>query len=93
MVATHPTLSQTVIIVNELGLHARSAAKIAQLAQEAQSNVWIKVADEVADATSILDILTFACAKGSQITVAVDDPSDRSVLERIVKLVENGFGE
>ncbi len=81
------------MIVNELGLHARSAAKIAKLAQEARSNVWIKMGDEAADATSILDILTLGCAKGSQITVVVDDPIDRSVLERIVKLVENGFGE
>jgi phosphocarrier protein HPr len=93
MVAADHTLSRTVTIVNALGLHARSAAKIAQLAQQAQSNVWIKMADEAADASSIIDILAFACEKGSQITVAVDDPGDRPVLERIVKLIENGFGE
>ena len=93
MAAADHTLSQTVTIVNALGLHARSAAKIAQLAQQAQSNLWIKVADEAADSSSIIDILTFSFEKGSQITVAVDDPGDRPVLERIVKLIENGFGE
>jgi len=93
MTVLSSTLSRTVTIVNELGLHARSAAKIAKLAQEAQSGVWIKMAEEAADATSILDILTFACGKGAQITVVVDDPIDRTVLERIVKLVESGFGE
>jgi phosphocarrier protein len=86
-------LSQDVTIVNELGLHARSAAKIAQLAQEARAGVWIKKGDETADATSIIDILTFACARGSRLTVCVEDPQDRPILERIVILVENGFGE
>lgn len=93
MVEPPCALSREVTIVNALGLHARSAAKIAQLAQEARSGVWVRKGDETADATSIIDILTFACARGTRLTVCVDDPEDRSILERIVALVENGFGE
>ena len=32
-----PELSREVVIVNELGLHARSAAKIAELAQNSKA--------------------------------------------------------
>jgi len=46
-----------------------------------------------ADATSMLDILTLACPKGTEITVSVDDEADLDVLEHIAALVRSGFGE
>ena len=90
---TGQTFSKDVIVVNELGLHARSAAKIAELAREATSKVWVQKNEERADARSILDILTLACEKGSKLTIVIDDRSDMETLNRIVDLVINGFGE
>ena len=86
-------LSREVVIVNELGLHARSAAKIAALAQNSKAAVWVKKDAEKADASSIVDILTLACEKGSKITLIIEDKADRPILEDIVNLIENGFGE
>ena len=43
-------LRRNVTIINELGLHARSAAKIAKLAQPATGSVWIAKGDQKADA-------------------------------------------
>ena len=86
-------LSREVVIVNELGLHARSAAKIAALAQNSKAAVWVKKDAEKADASSIVDILTLACEKGSKITLIIEDKADRPILEDIVNLVETGFGE
>jgi len=82
-----------VVIVNELGLHARSAAQIASLARQAKSNVWIFKGDQRVDATSIIDILTLAAARGTKIILKVNDGGDLEILETIVALVENGFGE
>lgn len=81
------------IIKNELGLHARSAARIAGIVQKAKDAVWIKRGDEKADASSIMDILTLACEKGTKISIIVDDPSDIKILNAVAELVENGFGE
>jgi phosphocarrier protein len=86
-------LTRQVKIVNELGLHARAAAKIAKLAQKARSTVWISAGDDPADASSVIDILSLACPKGSSLTIFVDDPSDRDILEAIVELVKDGFEE
>jgi len=86
-------LSKDVIIVNELGLHARSAVRIAKLAEGAKSKVWIIKSGEKADAVSIIEILTLACPKGSKITVKIDEQKDIEILNAIVKLVESGFGE
>ena len=86
-------LSRDVVITNELGLHARSAARIAKLAQNGESKIWIIKDGAKADATSIIDILTLCCEKGSKITIKIDDQSDHAILNDLVQLVENGFGE
>lgn len=82
-----------VIIKNELGLHARSAAQIAKLVQNSKAAVWIKRGDEKADASSIVDILTLACEKGSTITIIIEDPADIDILKAIAEMVESEFGE
>jgi len=86
-------LTRHVVIVNELGLHARAAAKIAALAQNAASKLWIIKDEEKADASGIIDILTLACQKGSAITLSADSASDRPILDAIADLVESGFEE
>ncbi|MDJ0984041.1 MAG: HPr family phosphocarrier protein [Desulfobacterales bacterium] len=86
-------LSRKVTIINELGLHARSAAKIAELANQATTSVWIMKGDQKADAASIVDILTLACEKGTRITIGIENKVDIQILQAITKLVESGFGE
>jgi phosphocarrier protein HPr len=88
-----PDLSREVTIANELGLHARSAAKIAGLANRSKASVWIEKGDEKADASSIVDILTLACEKGTKITIRVENEADFNILDAITELVEGGFGE
>lgn len=86
-------LSRDVVVTNDLGLHARSAAKIAKLVQNVKSKVWIIKDGEMADASSIIDVLTLACPKGSKITLKIDDESDVETLNNLVHLFEVGFGE
>jgi len=88
-----PALSRDVLIINELGLHARSAARIAKLAQNANSKVWLIRGKERVDASSIIDILSLACSKGSKITLEITEESDIDILNEIIELVKNGFGE
>ena len=86
-------LTRTVTVVNELGLHARSAVKLAGIAKAAHSGVWVLSAAERADATSVMEVLTLACGKGTALTLAVDDPQDAPVLDALAGLVERGFEE
>jgi len=86
-------LSRNVIVINELGLHARSAARIAEIARKANYNVWVIKDKKKVDASSILDILTLESPKGSKITLKIDDRSDIDILNDIVKQFETGFGE
>ncbi len=93
MVKSERGLYRDVIIVNALGLHARSATKIAKRAQNSKSKIWIIKDGAKADASSIFDILTLACEQGSTITIKIDDQLDYEILDDLVKLVESGFGE
>ncbi len=87
------TFTKKVQITNELGLHARAAGIIAKIAQSAKSTIWIIKNGEMVDASSVIDILTLECTKGSWITLQSEDPADHHLLLRIHENVESGFGE
>lgn len=82
-----------VTVVNELGLHARPAARVAKVAQAACAPVWVMYGTEKADAASILDLLALGSSRGARVTITVEDPADRPVLEALVRLFESGFEE
>ena len=86
-------LSKEVTITNELGMHARSAAQIAKFAMQAHSKIKMVKGDKEADATSIMDMLTLECPKGTKIKLVIQDVADLDILNKIIQLIENGFGE
>ena len=93
MTATSEPLRRDVTIVNELGLHARAAAKLAKAAQKAQKDVWLEFASERVDAKQVIDIMTLAAAKGDRVTVHIEQAVDLDTLNSIVQLFADGFGE
>ncbi len=86
-------LNRRVTISNELGLHARAAARFVRLAEEARFAVFIIKDDQEVDGTSVLDIMSLYCPCGTEVTVRITDPADAEVLNSIVRLIEAGFGE
>ena len=93
MAESSSEFSKDVKVINELGLHARSAALIAGLAQKAGSKIWLIKDSEKVDASSIIDMLTLCCTCGSKITLVLDDRKDMAIFNEIVELIETGFGE
>ena len=84
---------RTTRIVNELGLHARSAALIARIAQKASAGIWLVKGNDKADARSIMDILALECPRGTWIRLIAEDAVDSQILDEIVGRIEDGFGE
>jgi phosphocarrier protein HPr len=93
MMTDRQELSRTTTISNELGLHARSAARIVEIAGNAAANIWLVKDDQKADASSIVDILTLACEKGTKIRFIIENPADTGILNALIDLVDSGFGE
>ena len=86
-------LCRDVEVVNELGIHARSAARIADIASRAGGGIWLARGELRADATSIVDVLTLMCPKGTRLTIEIEDPVDLDILTAIEELFIQGFGE
>ena len=93
MPSTTDTHLRAVTIINDLGLHARAAAKLAKTAQEAQNDVWLEFNSEQVDAKQVIDILTLGAAKGDRVFIRIESDADADTLDRVAALFEDGFGE
>ena len=80
-------------IQNDLGLHARCAARIVALAGQFRSKLYFKKDEHEVEGSSILSLLTLACPKGTEVQLrAVGEDAD-SLMEAMTHLFEQRFGE
>jgi len=86
-------LTRKLLINNELGLHARAAAKIVSLAGNYKSTLCLGRGDHEADGSSILSILTLACPKGTEVWVKAVGEDSEALIEALSRLFEQKFGE
>ena len=87
------TLAREVCVLNEQGLHARPAAKLAQEAQKFSAAVYLAADEQEVDAKSILDILSLAAGKGCGLTIrAAGDDADEA-LDHLVRFFKSRCGE
>ena len=82
-------------IVNPLGLHARAAAQLVRLASSFKSSVKLRRTDNgvMADAKSILSVLTLAASKGLELELKVEGEDESEAFQSIEKRFADGFGE
>jgi phosphocarrier protein len=80
-------------ITNQLGLHARAATKLVQLAAKFPCDVEVARGDQTANGKSVMGVLLLCGSKGSVIDVkAKGDRADECV-RAIGELIDNKFGE
>ena len=85
--------SRSVTVVNQLGLHARAAAKFVHLATRFESRIRVGRDSKVMDGKSIMGILLLAASRGTTLTVSAEGSDEARAVEELVALVESGFGE
>jgi phosphocarrier protein len=85
--------SRDVTVVNQLGLHARAAARFVHLATRFHAQIRVGRESRVMDGKSIMGILLLAAARGTTITISADGPDERDAVEALAQLVASGFGE
>ena len=84
---------KTVTVSNRQGIHFRPAHAVATLAARFRANIEIVRDGVVADAKSILAIVTLAAEQGSQLLLrATGEDADQAVAA-LEKLFLSGFGE
>jgi phosphocarrier protein HPr len=85
--------SRSVTVVNQLGMHARAAAKFVHLASGFQSRIRVGRHGREMDGKSIMGLLLLAAAMGTIITISADGADELAAVEALAALVETGFGE
>jgi len=86
-------VKKTFTIKNELGLHARAAGRMVEVANRYQSRIYLERDGRQVDGRSLLGILTLACPRGSKIVIRAEGEDAREALAAFGKLIEDRFGE
>lgn len=82
-----------VVIVNKLGLHARAAAKLSQLAGRFPCEVWLEKNGRRVNAKSIMGVMMLAAAKGSTVVIETIGEKSEEAGEALAALIAERFGE
>tara|TARA_B100001063_G_C16484047_1_gene414068 strand:- start:101 stop:370 length:270 start_codon:yes stop_codon:yes gene_type:complete len=86
-------VSENIVIINKLGLHARAAAKFVSTATKFESNVKIAKDDRAVDGKSIMSVMMLAASCGTTIAIQADGPDEQDALSAIKALINDKFGE
>ncbi|NEN76225.1 HPr family phosphocarrier protein [Pelistega sp. NLN82] len=82
-------------ISNRLGLHARAASKLTQLASSFSSEIFISKSQQQqrVNAKSIMGVMLLAAGKGMTVTVDAEGEDAEEALKAIKALFDDRFGE
>jgi phosphocarrier protein len=86
-----PTID--LVITNKLGLHARAAAKLTQLAGRYQCEVFIARGAQRVNAKSIMGVMMLAAGLGVTVRVDAHGTDEEQALADIRALFDGKFGE
>jgi len=85
--------STTLTLINPLGLHARAASKLVDVAKSFASEVTLQNGDQTVDGKSIMSLLLLGAPVGSELLLTVEGEDEEAALAGICALVEAGFYE
>ena len=80
-------------IVNDLGLHARAATKLVQLASKYPCDVQVSHQGQAANAKSVMGVLLLCGSKGTVVEVLATGPQADECVKAIGELIAARFGE
>jgi len=86
-------LEKEVTIINKLGLHARAAAKLVNVATKYNSQIEIEKDGQRVNGKSIMGVMMLAAGQGSNILLLADGDDASESLTDIENLINNYFDE
>lgn len=86
-------VSKQLAIINKLGLHARAATKLVNLAARYAAESTITKGDKTINAKSIMGLMMLAATKGTTITLTCEGEDEVEAFSAIEHLINNRFDE
>jgi phosphocarrier protein HPr len=91
-----PTATREIVVSNKLGLHARPAMQLVDLANQFKSTVTVyKGGDEpeTADGKSVMQVIILAATEGTPLRIEADGEDAEEAVKQLAELFESKFGE
>jgi len=86
-------LQRVLKIANQRGLHARAAAKLAQVASNFEAEINVSRAGQTVSARSIMGLMMLGAAIGYDVVLEVSGSDAEHAMQAIIELIEGKFGE
>ncbi len=83
----------TFLVRNKLGLHARAAAKLTQLASRFPCDVSAQNEEQAVNAKSVMGLLLLCGAKGTELSIEANGERAEEAVQAIGELIAARFGE
>jgi phosphocarrier protein HPr len=93
MMSEKEFLQATVIVGNQMGLHARVATMMVQAMRNFSCQVTLVKDDMEVNARSVLGLLLLAATPGSEIVVKAHGPDSREAIQEITRLIQDEESE
>ena len=84
---------KTLLIQNELGLHARAATKLVQTASKFPCEITVTKDGHEVNGKSIMGVLMLVASKGTSVTVKAKGDRAQDAVNAIAALIDDKFGE
>ena len=86
-------ISQKIIVINKLGLHARAATKLATTAGRYKCSINTGAQEPLVDAKSIMSLMLLAASKDTVLVFEFEGPEEQLACDAISDLFADYFGE
>ncbi|WP_340678054.1 HPr family phosphocarrier protein [Paraglaciecola sp.] len=86
-------LKKTFVIINKLGLHARAATQLVQLANNYSAIVTLHLGNKQASANSVLGLMMLEGNQGKEVTVVSEGEDAAEALAAVEALIVGRFNE
>ena len=86
-------ITQSITIINKLGLHARASAKLSKMAGSFPCEVWMTRNGRRVTAKSIMGVMMLAAGIGSEVEIETSGSQEQEAMDALLGLINDKFGE
>lgn len=86
-------IESTITIINKLGLHARAAAKLVNVASKHACDIEIGLPERMVNAKSIMSVMLLAASQGTELTLRVQGEDAQQAHTDVCNIINNRFDE
>ena len=86
-------IREPIEIINKLGLHARAASKLVNLASQFGSSIYLDNKGNRVNAKSIMGVMMLAASQGTELILEIEGDDEEACLAALSELIKNRFDE